>query len=125
MGCYYAQGSFQTGVYAVVNIHNEILQILLDIGWIPAAACVTALVFAIKKSDRLGRIVIILIAAHSMLDFDLQFLAMDFILVLAAECACEKHFTVKNIEVSFMSGLAAAGLSVYFCIASAAYYFNL
>lgn len=38
MGYYYLQGSFQTGVYSVLHIHNELLQILLDVGWIPAAA---------------------------------------------------------------------------------------
>lgn len=124
MGYYYTQGSFQTGVYAVVNIHNELLQILLDIGWIPTAACVAALVAALKKSSGLCRLIIILIVAHSMLDFDLQFLSVAFILVLAAECANEKQLSVKNIEVTSLTGLAAAGFSVYFCIASAAYYFN-
>ena len=41
---YYLQGSFQTGVYSVLNIHNELMQVLLDVGWIPAALMVMAVV---------------------------------------------------------------------------------
>ena len=36
-GYYFSQGSFQTGVYSVAFIHNELLQMLLDIGWLPTA----------------------------------------------------------------------------------------
>lgn len=60
-----------------------------------------------------------------MLDFDLQFLAIAFILILVAECTCEKHITMKSTDVPFMAGLAVTGLSVYFGIAGVAYYFNL
>lgn len=35
MGYYYMQQSIQTGVYSVKYIHNDFLQLFLDIGWIP------------------------------------------------------------------------------------------
>ena len=42
MGYYFTQGSFQTGVYSVYNVHNELFQLLLDVGWIPAGVCIWA-----------------------------------------------------------------------------------
>ena len=44
MGYYYVQQSIQTGVYSVVYVHNDLLQMLLDIGWVPVALVLTTLV---------------------------------------------------------------------------------
>ena len=35
-GYYFVQQEMQTGVYSVVSVHNEFLQIMLDIGIVPA-----------------------------------------------------------------------------------------
>ena len=38
MGYYYDQLSVQTGVYSVMYLHNDLFQLVLDTGWIPAAS---------------------------------------------------------------------------------------
>lgn len=87
MGYYYLQGSFQTGVYSVMNIHNELLQVLLDVGWIPAALFAAAIVksFIRKKTGMTERMLLFAICAHSMFDFDLQFIVIGFVLLLAMD----------------------------------------
>ena len=122
MGYYFAQGSFQNGVYSVMNIHNDFLQILLDIGWIPAAICAAAFVSAIRKSSAVCRYVIILLVLHSMLDFDLQFLAVDLILIIAAECNNDKYIEIKNNSAPLTASVISAGLSIYLGAANMLYY---
>lgn len=43
LGYYFMQGSFQTGVYSVRWVHNDLLQILLDVGWLPVVVCLLAI----------------------------------------------------------------------------------
>lgn len=78
-----AQLGFQTGVYNVTFVHNELLQLLLDIGWLPAIAVCIALVGSFFRKDAAAqeRLVLFVIAAHCMLDFDLQFLCIWLILL--------------------------------------------
>lgn len=87
LGYFYTQGSFQTGVYSVRNIHNELLQLFLDIGWIPAvlfAVTVVKSLFA-KGTGLTRRLLLAVISSHCLLDFDLQFLAVGFVLILAMD----------------------------------------
>jgi|GEM_PF-133659 len=78
-----AQGGFQTGVYELTFVHNGLLQILLDVGWIPAILLCAAVIRAIcsKNSDAWQKMLLLTLAAHSMMEFDFQFLAM-WLLVL-------------------------------------------
>lgn len=87
MGYYYLQGSFQTGVYSVMNIHNEFLQVLLDVGWVPALLTAAAVVksFMKKETGLTSRMLLFAICAHSMFDFDLQFIVIGFVLLLAMD----------------------------------------
>lgn len=84
MGYYYMQQSFQTGVYSVMFIHNDFLQIMLDVGWVPAGLLIAAIIksFLKKGSSLQKRLLIIMVAAHSCFDFDLQFLAVFMVLLL-------------------------------------------
>ena len=86
-GYYFSQGSFQTGVYSVAFVHNEFLQMLLDIGWIP-----TSLFFFIagkslfsKKNGTTEKLMLFIILSHSLFDFDLQFICVFFVLILALD----------------------------------------
>ena len=77
-GYYFIQQSVQTGVYTVVNAHNELIQILLDAGVIPAVfmgAAVLRSVFT-KRTQSRNRIVLSIMILHSLFDYDFQFLAM-------------------------------------------------
>lgn len=89
LGYYMSQGSFQTGVYSVRYVHNDLLQLALDIGWIPAIVLIVAICRSIfsKKTDFLKRILLIVICAHGFFDFDFQyiFMYMIFILIFASD----------------------------------------
>ena len=81
-GYWFLQGSFQNGVYAVRHVHNELFQLLLDVGWLPAAVLLHALG---KTFWRLGfhkRMVLSVLLLHSLLDFDFQFLSIGLLLAL-------------------------------------------
>ncbi|MDO4287290.1 MAG: O-antigen ligase family protein [Eubacteriales bacterium] len=100
LGYYYSQGSFQHGVYSAMYVHNELLQLFLDIGWIPALVAAVVLLRQLlnRKLGSEQRLLLFVILAHSMLDFDLQFLAVWFLLLTAMEPGCsllKKEFTNK------------------------------
>lgn len=83
MGYANLQGSFQTGVYHITYVHNELLQLLLDIGWIPVALLIVAILkaFFCRKIGYKNRILLIVILGHCMMDFDLQYLSIWFLLI--------------------------------------------
>jgi len=103
MGYSFLQGTFQTGVYSVTNVHNEWLQLALDIGWLP----ILLLIFVIfrtlfsKENDLTGRLLLIILSAHFFMDFDLQFPVIWFILVLVLDSASSqsKKITVLPVKV--------------------------
>lgn len=125
MGYYFSQGEFQTGVYSVLNVHNELLQILLDVGWIPTACLGYAIIKGFKEASIRNRIVIVLLFLHCMLDFDLQFVVIYFVLLMAIDIdeknVC-KIYKGKKINVG---AILIIVISVYFGIASFLYYFDL
>ena len=121
MGYYFMQGSFQTGMYSVVNVHNELLQLLLDVGWIPTVLTVWSLIDGVRKGNRQRRMVILVIILHSMFDFNLQFLSIVFILSASVDLNEKKWFEIGNR--AFAAGAVIAGcLSLYFGAASGLYY---
>ena len=127
MGYYYSQGSFQTGVYSVVNVHNEFLQLLLDIGWIPTALFIWAVIRGGIKGNRQGRMLILFTILHSMLDFNLQFLAIFFILLTAVD---SYERTIKTVEKRHMPVVAITAISIgcvslYFGVGSALSYLKM
>lgn len=83
-GYYYIQQSVQTGVYATVFVHNDILQLLLDIGWVPAILFVATVIRSVvrKKTPLVNRIVLFTMLLHLCFDFDLQFGSIYFTLLL-------------------------------------------
>ena len=102
MGYFYTQGSFQTGLYSVINVHNELLQILLDVGWIPAVMCVYACVKALLRVPKREKLIIIAIVLHSLFDFDLQFISIGFVLLLAMDSAeCRTKSIKKSTILKF------------------------
>lgn len=124
MGYYFMQGSFQTGVYSVLNVHNELLQILLDIGWIPAIVFIVAVACGIRKGNLQSRMLIIMLAIHCMVDFDLQFIAV--FLILLTVIYCEEKKTYKNPKKTTMNIVAGILIcfNLYFGCISGLYYLN-
>ena len=126
MGYYWLQGSFQTGVYSVRHMHNDLFQLLLDAGWIPAALFVWAIFrgFFSKRSSLCRRVLIAVIVLHALLDFDLQFVSIALLLLLAADVEPRAGCVIRQRAVA--AGLLALcmGVSVWIGTASAFSYFR-
>lgn len=114
MGYSYMQYSFQTGVYTVRFIHNDFLQLLLDVGWIPTGAFVAAVFksFFKKGTSLTKRLLLFVITAHTCFDFNFQYLAifMLFILLLNYNDGEEKELSLTKTAC----GTVAVLLSVCF-----------
>lgn len=110
LGYYYTQKSYQTGVYSVMFIHNDFLQILLDVGWLPFAAFAASVVrsVAVKGRPFYQRVIICVIALHCCFDFDLQFICMFMLLVLFMGYGGKKKTIKRGSVIAVMSGVFAA-----------------
>ncbi len=111
-GYYWLQGSFQTGVYSVRHVHNELLQLLLDVGWIPAGLFLWALVEAFRSPEGglCRRLLLAVLCLHALFDFDTQFVSVAFLMLTAA--SVEPKGTRK------LPGPVFAALSVPLCLFS-------
>ena len=125
MGYYYSQGQFQSGVYSVINIHNELLQLLLDVGWIPTVLFLWRVITGIRKGNLQSRMIIILIMLHSMLDFNLQFVSISFILLVAVDVEEKTMKFVKKRSVLVAASIIAGCISVYFGVVSCFNYLKM
>ncbi|OUP84211.1 hypothetical protein B5F07_08735 [Lachnoclostridium sp. An169] len=126
LGYYYTQGAFQTGVYSVVNVHNELLQMLLDVGWIPTVIFVCAFIQGICRGNLQSRMTALVIAVHSMFDFNLQFLSLFFVLLASLQPekrkVPQKEFNFRGKYVEKSAGIIICCVSLYFGTASGLYY---
>lgn len=113
MGYYFLQGSFQTGLYSAMFIHNEALQILLDVGWIPSLLLAGALVRAFVRGDGKRRILLLFFLLHSMMDFDLQFTALGFLLALLMDQKTENTLTLSP-KAGIPAGIVLMTVCLYF-----------
>ena len=98
MGYYYIQNSIQTGVYNVTYVHNDFLQIFLDIGWIPGILFLVAVAtFFFKKTvSRPRKIIVGTFCLHTLFDFNLQFVAMFLFLITLMNVDTDK---VRVLEI--------------------------
>lgn len=87
LGYYYMENEIQTGVYTVRYIHNDLMQLGLDIGWIPMGIYL----FAVGKTlfcrnvSATKRLVTAVIFIHSLLDFDYSYTVILVIVLLIME----------------------------------------
>jgi hypothetical protein len=84
LGYYYSENMVQTGVYTVRFVHNDWLQIGLDIGWIPMLAYLLALLKGIfgKQAPEAKKWVLAVVFLHGLLDFDLSYTVMLCLVLL-------------------------------------------
>ena len=83
-GYLYLQPLYQTGVYTLKHIHNIYLQAALD-GGVLAGLGMTALPVLLllrRRQPMPERLIIALIAAHGLIDFDSEYTALVFLLLL-------------------------------------------
>ncbi len=120
LGYYFTQGSFQTGVYTVTTAHNDLVQIMLDVGWIPGIAFAAMIVRAVmsKKNSLAKKIILITVFLHCLLDFNLQFVSMFFVIILFLDYDTGKKKLIKRHTkgICITAGILAV-LSLYFGIA--------
>ena len=118
MGYYYTQSAFQTGVYSVAFIHNDFLQLMLDIGWLPTLLFVFVIfkkVFS-KNTSRRDRIILLSLFIHSMFDFDLQYLSMFFMYLLFLGLNEGKEMVFKTkVWASATVSVVVSCVSLYMC----------
>lgn len=116
MGYYYDQLSVQTGVYSVMYLHNDLFQLVLDTGWIPAGIFLAALVSWFVKKDIPGadKIIVGALCLHSFFDFNLQFAGMFFLLIaLVSPNTYDKHLVVKPKMLLKIALAVTAAVSLY------------
>lgn len=113
LGYFFTQGSFQSMAYSVRWAHNDLLQLALDIGWIPAILMVIAVVksFFVKNTPAVHRVIIGALVLHGLMDFDFQFISMWIVLLLVMDLDSGyktitfkgRHFPVVCISVVVVS----------------------
>ncbi len=123
-GYYFTQGSFQTGVYSVVFVHNSLLQFCLDVGIVPAlcfASIITASFFS-KNTKFRQRLIIFVLFGHSLFDFDLEFTAVFLVLILMLDFDVIKTKSVEfNTYALTTISVVLILLNVYFGLINTLY----
>ena len=122
MGYRTLQGSFQTGVYAVTHVHNDLLQLFLDLGILPAGLCLFAFIksFLRKTQDGTGKLLCAVIGLHCLLDFDLQFPVIGMLLLLAMSPSQEpKTVCLRSVGLRAGGAVVLAAFSLWLGTSSA------
>ena len=98
MGYYYIQHSVQTGIYNVAFVHNDFLQLFLDIGFIPACLFIVAIIaYFFKKGIPLSnKLIVLTFVLHTFFDFNLQYLTMFFLLIILMHDSDNSYVTFKT-----------------------------
>lgn len=125
LGYYYLQPQIQTGDYIVKYIHNDWLQIALDIGIIAIVAMLVLVIKNIisKKNIGCNRHILLLIALHCCLDFDIEFISIALIGVMCLELGNAKKLMCKQ-QIMYGAGAVIALVGTYFTIALGSTYFE-
>ena len=105
MGYSYIQSQIQTGIYQAAYVHNDFLQFALDIGIIPLVVLIIALIKSlIRKNKELSfRLILLTIALHMLIDFDLQFMIIFLILVMTLNLWDNKEYEYETNKIALIS----------------------
>ncbi|MBD5475609.1 MAG: O-antigen ligase family protein [Lachnospiraceae bacterium] len=102
LGYHYVQHAFQTGVYTVRFVHNDMLQIGLDYGVIPMILSVIYMAWQIMRGNQTKgeKTVLAVTMAASLVDFHMQYMMIDFIIVLCLDqgVRSKRHKRDERIE---------------------------
>ena len=122
LGYHYVQQSIQTGVYAVRYIHNDLLQIVLDVGWIPAGMVAFAIGRSVcyKGTPVRNKLILAAMTMHACFDFDWQYLSVFMLLLLFMTAPSMKTVTLTRcrVAVGTVCGVLSAAC-VYFGVVTA------
>lgn len=121
MGYFYVQPQIQTGNYTTRFVHNELLQSALDYGWIAAAVLILLLIYSLFHNSPRNRVILLILAIHSLFDFDLQFSVMVCIGLMCVRQDASASFQVRSSVVQAVIGLLGC-VFLYFTVAFFAEY---
>lgn len=115
MGYRALETTFQTSRYTVSFVHSGLLQMLLDIGWIPALLFVISITQTLfsSKTTPINKIGLLVLSAHALVDFDLQFFLFWEILLLCLDFETGK---VYRLKVTKFAGMTAVVPVLAICI---------
>lgn len=115
MGYYFIQQSIQTGVYAIMYIHNDFLQFLLDVGWVPCLLLLAAVVRSVcsKTLPLRYKLVLLTMVAHSCFDFDLQFIAVFMVFLLFTDTDA---FFERSVSLARPLRIGVAAVLTVLCL---------
>lgn len=103
MAWWYMQEGMQTGAYDAQFVHNGLLQVALDAGVIAAILIIVIFVlgFFDKRVIARDRVLMLIILGHSLIDFNMEFLAITLVLFMTLEFDKKKELTkVSNIKTA-------------------------
>lgn len=127
MGYYFLESMCQTGVYTIRYVHNDILQLALDIGIFPAVLLIVILIRNIfgKGSTGKTRLMVSAISVHCLMDFDLEFISIWMLLVLTLDIYKGREINISaggyRAFYKWLAGFVSVG-SVYMGVAMLPYY---
>ena len=108
--------------------HNDILQLFLDVGWVPATLFLAAMVayFFRKDVSVKDKLIPATVLAHCLFDFDLQFVAV-FLLLLTLMEPCKGTVSVlkKPKKILLAAGGMVAAVGLYMTLALGLGYFEV
>lgn len=83
-GWWTIQSTIQTSVYDCQYVHNAPLQIMLDVGILPCLLLIVLIFKTLfdKKVSVMEKVILLFLLAHAMIDFDFEFLAIVYLIVL-------------------------------------------
>lgn len=119
MGYSFVQQSVQTGLYSVTYVHNDFLQLLLDIGWVHALPFLLGLGhwFFRKEVSPTRKVIVAAMCLHCLMDFDLQYIGIFLLLMKLTETKTDKKpiklptWTIAPAALCALYMTAALGLS--------------
>lgn len=95
LGYHQMESVLQHGYYGVKFVHNEYIQAFLDYGWIGGIGFLIMIISGIKKTRGQQRLLLILISLHMIMDWDMQFFPMLWILLVQFDWEDGKSFVWK------------------------------
>ena len=109
LGYFFIEPVIQTGVYSVRYIHNDYMQMALDIGVIPMILFIFIIIKNIfsKKQENWRRLIIFAMAVHLLVDFDLEFISMWMILILLIDTNYGKNIHFRYSQICLLPAVAA------------------
>ena len=115
--------TFQASRYTVSFVHSGLLQLLLDIGWIPALMLLSAVCKTLvsAKTAPARKMVLLVLSTHCLIDFDLEFFLFWAILLLCMDFEEGKVSLLKSHKFATAATAVILGVCLWLGIGELLY----